>query len=427
MKIIIKYCQFSLFIFMIFIVQIAYSQENYQPGYVINLEGDTLKGVIDNEFWTNNPTKISFKSNKNVRKIIYEPKDILGFGVIDKSFVSATFDIEISTRIINKLGIDTDLNLEKTFGFLKIIIEGPKSLYYFQDDSERENFYIFQDGKYELLKHKKYKKVYHYTGGSRSFLKHTKTYLRQLTDYLSDCTNVNEQIPGTAYKLESIMNLYKYYYDCKGVEIDFQEKKRKIRNDIGVVLGTSITMLNFKGSSHSYLVNSTYPASLQFSAAIYYNMVLPSKNGKWSLYNELLYNSYLTDSNVTEIRSENETAVTQSEIGASYIKWNGMIRDRILNFKEFQVFLNAGISYGLKISETNFRSTESTFYNSVNLTEEIAIMNSRQAEFGLLIGGGVALKNLSFQLRFEKGNGISKKLSLKSNTNRIYLLAGYSF
>ncbi len=48
-----------LFLFMF--LQASFCQENYQPGYIVGLKGDTLHGFINYRNWERNPDKISFR------------------------------------------------------------------------------------------------------------------------------------------------------------------------------------------------------------------------------------------------------------------------------------------------------------------------------------------------------------------------------
>ena len=44
---------------------IVFSQTNYKPGYVVNLNGDTLRGFVNYQQWDNNPRTIAFKYKVN--------------------------------------------------------------------------------------------------------------------------------------------------------------------------------------------------------------------------------------------------------------------------------------------------------------------------------------------------------------------------
>ena len=43
-----------------------YSQENYQPGYIIDNNGKKIEGYIDYRNWNNNPDFIKFKEVSNL-------------------------------------------------------------------------------------------------------------------------------------------------------------------------------------------------------------------------------------------------------------------------------------------------------------------------------------------------------------------------
>ncbi|MEM1137420.1 MAG: hypothetical protein AAGI07_16390, partial [Bacteroidota bacterium] len=66
--------------FLIFATFQLFAQENYQSGYIIKNNGDTIRGEIDNKYWRKSPDQISFKQAGST-KIAYEPKDIHAFRV----------------------------------------------------------------------------------------------------------------------------------------------------------------------------------------------------------------------------------------------------------------------------------------------------------------------------------------------------------
>ncbi|NJK97917.1 MAG: hypothetical protein HC905_26095 [Bacteroidales bacterium] len=62
MKRIEKKVKFIVLFIGLILFNLAYSQENYIPGYVIE-NGDTLKGFIDYRNWEKNPNQIAFKTS----------------------------------------------------------------------------------------------------------------------------------------------------------------------------------------------------------------------------------------------------------------------------------------------------------------------------------------------------------------------------
>src|ERR1700712_305685 len=59
----------------------ASAQSKYKPGYVVTLNGDTVKGYIDYLEWGNNPKTISFKKNETAQKELYTIDNTTAFGV----------------------------------------------------------------------------------------------------------------------------------------------------------------------------------------------------------------------------------------------------------------------------------------------------------------------------------------------------------
>src|ERR1700761_1482730 len=59
-----------------------FAQSNYQPAYVINNSGDTLKGYINYRDWAKSPRTIKFKQdNKDPDAKTFSAADIKGFSI----------------------------------------------------------------------------------------------------------------------------------------------------------------------------------------------------------------------------------------------------------------------------------------------------------------------------------------------------------
>ena len=53
----------NLLLLFLFAPLFSSAQGNYQPGLIVNLQGDTIRGSIDYSEWQNNPERISFEAN----------------------------------------------------------------------------------------------------------------------------------------------------------------------------------------------------------------------------------------------------------------------------------------------------------------------------------------------------------------------------
>jgi len=166
----------------IFMMSNSFSQENYIDGYVIKIDGDTLKGYVDYRDWQINPDNISFKKELSDQKLNYTPIDIQGFGVDGEKYESAIAQTEISPSSINNITKDTELNIVIDTSFLRTIIQGEKSLYYKKTNFGNDQFYVKMDGKFELLTYKRYL----VSRDGKDIAAENRKYLGQLSYYLSD-------------------------------------------------------------------------------------------------------------------------------------------------------------------------------------------------------------------------------------------------
>lgn len=92
------------------------------------------------------------------------------------------------------------------------------------------------------------------------------------------------------------------------------------------------------------------------------------------------------------------------------------------------LFFNAGISNGLFINEINYLKQTVEIPNIIPIIKEgSAIGATRKYEQGYVVGLGIKLKKISFETRYERGNGMSGYKTLGSAVTRYYFLAGYRF
>jgi len=420
----IKNCiaRITLTVLGIFIFQISFCQKNYLPGYIIPLKGDTLKGFIDYRNWEHNPGKVFFKEKLSDKNTVYTPMNSKSFGVLDEVYKSAIIQTEISPDNTNNLQFDPELNIENDTAFLQTMIQGAKNLYFYINKQGRIQFYIKQDSGYELLVYKKYLKE---RDGERVIMENNK-YIGQLTIDLADCPNILSKIWQTKYTKKSMENLFLYYYDCTQSKMKFQKKTEKTSTEFGALAGLSLTTLKFKGNDFPYLANVNYKQSTNFSAGLFFNIILPRNQKKWSICNSISFAQYKVDGSITDFIRENYYTITNTKFEYSYLKLNNLLRYSY-PIRKLCVFVNVGISNGYVISEKNYKKQTLIFYSPGEVTEGKAIDNTRKLEECYVLGLGTKFKRYSFEMRYEKGNGMSDYLALKASTLRYYFLFGYRF
>ncbi|HTI61230.1 hypothetical protein [Mucilaginibacter sp.] len=119
------------------------AQSNYKPGYVVNTQGDTLKGFINYKEWSKNPEQFSFKSS-------LDDAEAKEFDITNaKAFAVDSF--EYYERHIVKISMDSlDMNAANNHPtdtlpknvFLRIISKGQHLALYRYTDRLKRRFYI---------------------------------------------------------------------------------------------------------------------------------------------------------------------------------------------------------------------------------------------------------------------------------------------
>ena len=159
---------------------------------------------------------------------------------------------------------------------------------------------------------------------------------------------------------------------------------------------------------------------------MFLDLVLARNRRKWSIYTEILLATYSVAGSFEDYENENRYTITSTEIGYSYLKLSNLVRYKYPIGNLF-LFFSGGISSGLSLSETNYKKETSKFFSTISVVEGMAVENSRKYEQFLVLGTGLKYDKFSIEMRYEKGNGMSKYINLNSSTNRYYLLFGYRF
>ncbi len=411
--------KFTLVVFGMLLFQSSFSQINYLPGYVINNNGETLNGLIDQRNWERNPDKIKFKTNSDTTPVIYKPTDVLEFKVGNEVYVSATVDTEVSNVTTDMLDDDSRLKIKVETVFLQTFFKGEKSLYYYKNADRKMNFYIKKNTVFELLVYKKYLKGIE--------LREYKKYLGQLSLYLNDCSSIMKKLEKVSYKKGSLIDLFKSYYKCSGDDVSFQKKRKKSQIEIGVLTGVSFTNLDFNSKdSFRDLVNTQYNVSTNIPVGLFVDLTFEGNFSKWSFNSELLFSSYKFKGDYEKITNENDYSTTKTVFRLSYLKINNLLRYRYPVGRTF-LFFNGGISNGLALKKTNTKEITTKFYSTDRIYNESAIKAVRTQIQGYILGSGIKYKNVSFEIRFEKTNGVSGAGELDSSLSGYSFLCGYRF
>lgn len=110
--------RFFVFITFIALVGTSFSQSDFQEGYYISWENDTVYGLIDNRSETRNSKQCSYKKDVSSDAVKLSPDDILAYRFIDGKYY-------ISKKI------NTNIGEEQVF--VEFLLNGITNLYFYNN------------------------------------------------------------------------------------------------------------------------------------------------------------------------------------------------------------------------------------------------------------------------------------------------------
>ena len=120
------------------------AQSNYKPGYVVSLNGDTLKGFIDYKEWDHNPRQLNFKNDINSKQSTqYTVANSLSFGVNGLEYYRRYY-LGLSNDYIEitKLSAGIDTTTTKDTVFLRIITTGKNLTLFAYTDNIKQRLFV---------------------------------------------------------------------------------------------------------------------------------------------------------------------------------------------------------------------------------------------------------------------------------------------
>lgn len=398
-------------------------QENYVNATITYKSGQIEKGYIDYQDWKFNPEIILFKKYQDSDVTKYGVDDLSSFEVANQKYIWAEIQKEISGDNITSINFDRNPQLESDFVFIKQIVDGNKPIYSYKEKNfPKGNFYLLNDGQYELLV---YKKFFVNKDGDK-FIKENNSYLSALSKYLNDCNRLSNTISKTKYNESDLQRLIIEYNDCSQANLSstpiIQEgKKRKI----GVIAGPEIHTLSYTGTAQPELSDGKFDLRLGYSLGLFIDLITSARRGKNSLTTEILFNKFNNSGFYSNYQDEDRSEESTLEINMNYLKSNTLYRTRLLK-KSNNIFFDLGLSIGYGFFQLNENNTVKKFFVDTTMIQKPAIKAPKGLEIGLLLGSGIEFEKFGLEARFELGNGNEGGFGLAGKSYRFSLLGTYS-
>jgi hypothetical protein len=405
----------------------VFAQGHWKEITLYTNSGDSIKGVISykNQFKT---YKFISVKNEGITKK-YTPATIKAFTIqLDEQkayFKSLVTEADYSSDEPNKMSASPELKLTKDTVFAQSILKGKRNLYYYIDNNVfKKHFLIETDNDHATdLVNKSY-----YTDASRSMVGYNRAYKSQLRSFLAgDGTISKDRVNETPFDKKSIVRIVGDYNKANVSSATtplYEYKEEKIVLDFGVLAGGNITSIRVESYENFYR-QLKFKSSTGFNVGLMLNVIFPATRKRLSLYNELLYSSYKLTAKGFYDYYNNENWYRQFKSGsveASYLKLYTALRYQ--STKRFAPFVQLGIVNGYAVHHATHASFETRFYSSIG-TEDTPLLDFQTYEQSVFGGIGANYKKVGLELRYERSNGMSEKVS--SIMSYTYCLLSYTF
>jgi hypothetical protein len=405
----------------------AIGQKHFEPGFMVNLQNDTVKGLIENQNKFRVPDSMMFKENSGSKTKIFHPESIRAFSVSGNRFVSAEIRIDQLNR---EKQIDSDQPPVLKTVFLLVLADGNRNLYCYADKTKKGYFFIKGADGYELLVYKEYMDTYKKENETEftSILKKDKKYLGQLTVYFQDCPAIQKYLGTTAYNDKSLTGLYsKYYKSCGEQQASYIKQNQKAKLSLGLMGGVSFSSVEFIADSmdiRKITTRADYSVSKKPAFGIYSELMVPYNHGKWSIRVEALYNAVLSKGDVKIQTAPEYYSIYHNTFEYSYIGTHLFIKYS-QPVGKMQIFADGGIRYNFQISGSHTMIIEDHLYGNISSNPSNQTLESTKTESGFATGLGIAYKRFSLEARYNFSMGFTNYQAFTSKLNEFNVLLGF--
>ncbi|WP_163712806.1 outer membrane beta-barrel protein [Mangrovibacterium lignilyticum] len=387
----------------------AFSQIEFEPGYLIDNNNQRIECLIKNKGWRYNPKEIQYKISENDLSQTATIDEIAEFAFDkDAKFVRAEVEIDRSSNILSSLSKDREPDFSKETLFLKVQVEGNISLYAYEDHTVRRFFIKDANGQIEQLIYKRYMP-------KDNQLMVNKRYQQQLLLTLMSQGLTASQLERVDYNQSDLVRLFTRLQQSQtGRATNFVAKEKRDSFNFRIKIAannSSLTVKNDLDDETNVDFGSKINASLGFEA----EYVMPFKKGKWSIFSEPAFSHFDSQKTIT-ITSPSES-ILNADISFKSIDIPIGLRYYFLLDPQSKIFVN--IAY--VVASINMDS-KMTYRSQDN---ELVTRRNNSPAHNLVSGAGYSYKHVSVEINYSSRNISNNYIYWQSDLKTIGLKLAY--
>lgn len=378
----------------------GFSQIKYEPGYIINKNGEKINCLIKNADWRKSPKEFMYKLSETSEELSGTVQNVKAFFVGGTKYTVFNVDFDNSTEVFNEMTTQKEPQFINETVFLKTILEGKASLYSLNVGDVVRYFFTVDGSNATQFIYKSYKTE------NGNVAKNT-AYKQQLWEKLHYEGMSMNTIENVSYNETSFIPVFNDFNKANNVEsVSYKQSGSKGAFHLGIRAGTAIASATAlaeqnPGQKIGPLNFGTKPT---VRIGISMEMVFPFAHGTWSLFTDPNYQSYKSDIQY------NGKAVN---LRFNFIEIPIGVRHYFLLNDQSKIFANASYSFG--------SGTSSLEFNDPNISDA---KPSFKGSFSL--GAGYKYQGFSAELRYGfKQNIFNNYLYYTSDYHSFSVILGY--
>lgn len=403
------------------------AQTNYQPGFIVTTNGDSIKGFINYRDWEQNPLTIQFRSKTDENIKEYGLSDLDAFGVAKQLFEKKTILVDKGTRKLEKLTLKEDSSKTIRQVFLRVLVKGKASLYLYADNEYGEHFFMEKDTipLTELI----YRvKLTENDVLQQELREELFRFRNQLRAPLFGTPNLAERLSDLKYEKKDLVNLFNDYNKLSGKISTYNFGIEKIKLEWVVVGGLTYNFLKFKGTDVFTELNAAkIKSSVNYVIGAALNITLPRTNGAWATYHEISYKPSIYNGRSILYNSDGNVSKDMDiHMTYNYLNFVNMMKYQLV-LKNIAPYFGIGLTASVAVSSEQYQNTTKTLGSEVTHYKEPVLLSDKKGSFGIIGVLGISNKRFFVDVRAEETNAMSDIQSVNSTATCLYAVFGYKF
>lgn len=190
----------------------AQSQANWQAAEITLADGAERRGEIDDRRWSYRFDDFRFRSSPKEERSRIPLTDVQRFTVNGRRYEVADITFNASPRDLRQLLRQEDRAEQTVRAALLVLVEGPVSLYEYDDESGNAHFFFQQTG--QSLIYLDFGRYELDAEDGRTIYNEVSSYRSQLITALASCDRIREDILRARYRREALLEVFERYYNC---------------------------------------------------------------------------------------------------------------------------------------------------------------------------------------------------------------------